>query len=114
MRSPLVQALSRAKRKIRRLSFSGRFAAVLGYIFSERWTNPGIAELIETSDGWLLIRHTDEAGASLLGPRTALDDNLSRLADMAKLSPLERGALFALSGARIRRPTQAYRFTQHH
>jgi len=43
---------------------SGRMAAIVGYILGERWTDPPIAELTVTSDGYLLARLVGDVGAN--------------------------------------------------
>lgn len=43
---------------------SPRMAAVVGYILQERFTEPAIAELVVTSDGFVLARMEGEVGNS--------------------------------------------------
>ena len=43
-------------------NMSGKMAAVVGYILGEEWSKPRIAELVITSDGWVLARDEGQIG----------------------------------------------------
>ena len=48
---------------------SGRMAAIVGYILGEEWSRPRIAELVVTSDGWLLARTWGMSASTPLSAR---------------------------------------------
>jgi hypothetical protein len=59
---------------------SGKMAAIVGYILEERFTEPAIAEMAVTSDGFVLAAREGDSGANeLLGSRRDLDRNLVTL-----------------------------------
>lgn len=43
--------------------------AIVGWLCDFHATNPAIEDIIGTSDGWLMARHTGEVEAEFLGPR---------------------------------------------
>jgi hypothetical protein len=63
---------------------SGKMAAIVGYILGESWTEPEIAALSVTSDGFVL---TD---AEFFGEAADLDRNLLNLLVAAEVTPEER------------------------
>jgi hypothetical protein len=63
---------------------SGKMAAIVGYILGESWTEPEIAALSVTSDGFVL---TD---AEFFGEAADLDRNLLNLLIVAELTGDER------------------------
>src|SRR3990170_7976976 len=63
---------------------SGKMAAIVGYILGESWTEPEIAALSVTSDGFVL---TD---AEFFGEAADLDRNLLNLLIVAELTADER------------------------
>jgi hypothetical protein len=65
-------------------AMSGKMAAIVGYIVGESWTEPEIAALSVTSDGFVL---TD---AEFFGEAADLDRNLLNLLVAAELTPEER------------------------
>ncbi|MBM4274062.1 MAG: hypothetical protein FJ134_06340 [Deltaproteobacteria bacterium] len=59
---------------------TAKFAAVLGALLGEIWTEPALVELVITSDGFLLGRHEGEAACNeFLGPESWLKENLAKL-----------------------------------
>lgn len=59
---------------------SGKMAAIVGYILEERFSDPAIAEITVTSDGFVLAAREGDTGANeLLGSRRDLDRNLVAL-----------------------------------
>jgi hypothetical protein len=65
-------------------AMSGKMAAIVGYILGESWTEPEIAALSVTSDGFVL---TD---AEFFGEAADLDRNLLNLLIIADLTANER------------------------
>jgi hypothetical protein len=65
-------------------AMSGKMAAIVGYILGESWTEPEIAALSVTSDGFVL---TD---AEFFGEAADLDRNLLNLLVAAEVTPEER------------------------
>jgi hypothetical protein len=84
---------------------SAKFAAVLGAMLGQTWTEPALVEVVITSDGFLLGRHEGEATCDeFLGPESWLKDNLAKLLDTPEvdLSEQEKQLVWAAYG-RIRR-----------
>ena len=70
---------------------SGRMAALVGYILGKRWSKPRIAELVITSDGWLLARNRGHGGFdTIIGTAADLERNWSNLLRAANLTRKER------------------------
>ena len=70
---------------------SGRMAALVGYILGKRWSKTRIAELVITSDGWLLARNRRHIGFdTIIGTVADLDRNWSNLLRAANLTREER------------------------
>jgi hypothetical protein len=70
---------------------SGRMAAVVGYILGRRWTRPRIAELVITSDGWVLARNAGRVGFdTMVGTAADLERNWGNLLSAAGLTGEER------------------------
>ena len=63
---------------------SGKMAAIVGYILGESWTEPEIAALSVTTDGFVM---TD---AEFFGEAADLDRNLLNLLVAAEVTPEER------------------------
>jgi hypothetical protein len=88
---------------------SGRMAAVVGYILGEVWSKPRIAELVITSDGWLLARNAGHIGFdTIIGTAEDLERNWGNLMRTAGLTGEERQD----AGERYRRAVRSYRQTQ--
>lgn len=51
------------------LNASAQGVAIIAWLCGLHATEPAIAEIIGTSDGWLMTRHDGEIEAEFLGPR---------------------------------------------
>jgi len=51
------------------LNASPQGIAIIGWLCDFHATEPAIEEIINTSDGWLMARHSGEIEAEFLGPR---------------------------------------------
>jgi len=72
---------------------SPKMAAIVAHILGEDWTEPGIAELVITSDGLVLARDDGDVGCNtVIGSAGDLDSNVRLLIDIAGLTPEERAA----------------------
>jgi hypothetical protein len=70
---------------------SDRMAAVTGYILGRRWTRPRIAELVITSDGWVLARDEGQVTCNVIvGTAADLERNWRNLLHAAGLTGEER------------------------
>jgi hypothetical protein len=70
---------------------SAKFAAVLGALLGQTWTEPALMEVVITSDGFLLGRHEGEATCDeFLGPESWLKENLANLLDTAGIGLTEQ------------------------
>jgi hypothetical protein len=76
-------------------AMSSKMAAIVAYILGESWTEPEIAALSVTSDGFVL---TD---AEFFGEAADLDRNLLNLLVAAVLTPEERAEFERLYRARV-------------
>jgi hypothetical protein len=76
-------------------AMSGKMAAIVGYILGESWTEPEIAALSVTSDGFVL---TD---AEFFGEAADLDRNLLNLLVAAEVTPEERADFERLYRERV-------------
>lgn len=74
---------------------SGKMAAIIAYILGESWTEPEIAALSVTSDGFVL---TD---AEFFGEAADLDRNLLNLLVAAEVTPEERADFERLYRERV-------------
>ena len=69
---------------------SPRMAAIVGYIVDERFSEPAIAEMVVTSDGFVLARMEGEVGTDeMIGSEADLDRNLLALIEAAGLTDEE-------------------------
>ena len=85
---------------------SGRMAAIVGYILGRRWTRPRIAELVVTSDGWLLARNAGQVTCNVIvGTAADLERNWDDLLHAAGLTSEERQE----ANERYGRATRDYR-----
>jgi hypothetical protein len=84
---------------------SAKFAAVLGAMLGQAWTEPALVELVITSDGFLLGRHEGEPTCKeFLGPESWLKENLAKLLDTPGVDLTEQGKeLVWAAYGRIRR-----------
>ena len=88
---------------------SGRMAAVVGYILGKQWSKPRIAELVITSDGWVLARNAGHVGCdTIIGTAADLERNWNNLMRAAGLTSEERQE----AGQRFRRAVRSYRQTE--
>jgi hypothetical protein len=78
---------------------SGLMAAVVGFVLGVRFSSPSIAEIVVTSDGFVLARLHGEVGANqLIGRHADLARNWFGLMTAAGLTTqewIEAAALFA-------------------
>ncbi len=81
---------------------SAQMAAIVAYILEEDWTDPGLAELHVTSDGFVLGRQAGDVGCNAwIGSVQDLDRNVSNLLHVADLTPEERQKWEELYRARV-------------
>ena len=72
-------------------NMSGKMAAIVGYILGVEWTEPTIAELVITSDGYVLARNSGHIGFdAFIGLATDLQRNWDNLLSAAGLTGKER------------------------
>ena len=70
---------------------TGKMAAVVGCILGRRWTRPVIAELVITSDGWVLARNRGQIGFdTIVGTAADLERNWGNLLRAAGLTDDEQ------------------------
>ena len=70
---------------------SGKMAAVVGYILGEAWSKPSIAEMVVTSDGWVLARNEGHVGFNtIIGTAADLERNWNNLLRAAGLTSEEQ------------------------
>ena len=71
-------------------SISPKMAAVVGYILNEEFTNPSIADILVTSDDFVLARLSGDIGFNeFLGHHKDLATNWQRLLHAAGLTPAQ-------------------------
>ena len=77
-------------------------AAIVAYLLDIRGWYPAIAEIVVTSDGFVLSRSEDEVGANqFIGNYGDLIRNWFTLLDLAGLTPIEQLEADALFAAKI-------------
>lgn len=87
---PLTELLDPARFS----GMSGKMAALVGYVLDTPMTEPAIAEVCLTSDGFVLARNENDAGANeFIGAASEVVGNFERLADAAGLNPTQRQEL---------------------
>jgi hypothetical protein len=70
---------------------SGKMAAIVGYILGEVWSKPNIAEMVVTSDGFVLARNTGHVGCNtIIGAAVDLERNWNNLLRAAGLTSEEQ------------------------
>ena len=104
------QLLDRVAEKLHPHRFprmTDRFAAVLGAMLGQTWTEPALVELVITSDGFLLGRHEGEPTCKeFLGQESWLKENLAKLLDTPGVDLTEEEKEFVWTAyGRIRRAT---------
>ncbi len=81
-------------RKLKPIETGVMFAALLGVLLDEDWTNPKIEELFITSDRFVLARQTGEVTHKLvIGAEADLIRNIHGIAEVAGLDGDELGYL---------------------
>lgn len=82
-----------------RLRVSGKFHAILSCLLGQSgWTNPELAGVTVTSDGFLLGMQQGDIGYNeFIGSKADLDRNLDGVAKAAGLTKQERAYLMGLS-----------------
>lgn len=97
MTSPIREAdqiRQDAARKLRSVTISEHFQAILGCLLDEDWTMPCLAEMVITPDGHLIGRCQNEASFSaFLGASEDLLRNIHGIAAVAELDGDELGYL---------------------
>lgn len=74
-------------------NMSGQMAAIVGAILQERFTDPYLAEICITSDGYVLGRLEGDIGMNeFIGSEADLRRNWDNLLSCAGLTPKERKA----------------------
>jgi hypothetical protein len=77
--------------KIKKIRLSGKMAALVGCIVGEQFTQPYIAQLLVTSDGFLMAMVEGHCGFNdFIGPFSCLKDNWDRLMVMCELTAAEK------------------------
>jgi hypothetical protein len=71
-------------------AMSGKMAAIVGYILDEPFSDPAIAEMVVTADGFVLAATEGDVGANdMLGSEADLNRNLLALIEAAGLTEAE-------------------------
>ncbi len=84
-------------------AMSGKMSAILSYVLSQSWTDPGIQELHITSDGFLMARTDGDIGCNdFIGALADWDANLVRLFEVAEVTPEEQQEFAGLWRQRVR------------
>ena len=87
----MEETLVRKLHPARFSGMSGMMAAIVGCILDRQFTEPAIAELSLTCDGYVLAWHYDDIGCNdFIGARSDLERNWKRLLDVAELTDEER------------------------
>ena len=85
-----------AARKLRSVSVSDHFQAILGCLLEEDWTTPRLIEMVITPDGHILGRcEGEETFKAFLGASEDLIKNIHGIATVAELDGDEIGFLVA-------------------
>ena len=86
----------------RKVGGSGKWAAVVGYILDEVYTDPSITEMAVTSDGHVMAAASNDLGMNeILGSETDLQNNWKRYLQAAQLTPEEINQANALFREKI-------------
>lgn len=92
-------------------NMSPMMAAIVGCIVGEKYTEPAIAELVVTSDGFVLGRHYDDCGCNeFIGAESDFQKNWTSLLDAAGLTAQERMQSEALYRQTVRQTKQSFAF----
>ena len=91
MPTELETALATKLHPRRFTAMSGRMAALVAYVLGEHWTEPEIAELHITGDGFVLARQDGDVGCNdFIGSVQDLERNTANLLAAAELTEEER------------------------
>ena len=83
-------------------AISGKMAALVGYFLGETFTEPAIASLVVTSDGFVLAMHEGDIGYNaFIGSAFDLRRNWKALLDAAGLTAEERGQADRLFDSKV-------------
>lgn len=83
---------------------SGRMAAIVGFILDEPFSDPAIAEMIVTADGFVLAQRQGDTGTNeMIGSEVDLNRNLLDLVAAAGLTDEEMREFGRLQRKRIAR-----------
>lgn len=86
----ISQGLTRKLHPSRYPGMSPKMAALVGFLVEDQFTQPDIAEVQVTSDGYAMGRASDDCGCNqFLGNFGEVRDNFARLRDVAGLTPDE-------------------------
>jgi hypothetical protein len=86
-----MSSLSEKLNPNRFTAMSGFFAAVVGYVLSEAFTSPKIADMkVNEEEGVVYIQHEGDAGYDTIESLEVLRENWNKLMDAADLTPEER------------------------
>ena len=86
-----------------RVKTSGKFTAILAFLFDEQWTDPHIVEMCITSDGIVMVGTDDDPFMNqMIGHADELDSNLRGLASTCALSPEDTQALLDRASTHIK------------
>ena len=95
--------LSRKLNPNRFTAMSGKMAAIVGYVISERFTNPIITDMCITSDGFVLAQQEGDIGMNeTIGHISDLERNWNLLIRVADLNEIETKQARALYSLRIK------------
>ena len=98
----LKERLTQKLHPVRFPRMSGTMAAILGFLLDNQFTDPSIAEIVVTFDGFLLARAPGEVGANrFLGTYADLIRNWQALLACAGLSNTEAVEAESLFAERI-------------
>jgi len=99
---PLKERLRQKLHPVRYPRMSGTMAAILGFLLDAPFTDPRIAEIIITFDGFVLARASGEVGANrFIGEYSDLIRNWRCLLSFAGLSQSEAVEAESLFAERI-------------
>lgn len=90
-----MSSLADKLRPDRFTAMSGRMAAIVAFILGETWTDPEIAWMSVTPDGYVSTE------SDFIGSASDLDRNLRSLLSAAGLSPAERAEFDDLYSMRV-------------
>jgi len=83
-------------------AMSGKMAAIVGYVVGEQFTDPELAEIAITSDGFVLGRRSDDCGLNeWIGSVSDLECNIASLLEAAGLTKQEKAEWQRCYSARI-------------